>query len=96
MKNISSISNLEANILLLVWDSGEVTVREVYEHFLKEELKKKESDFIPYTTIMSIMRSLADKKILKVKKIKRTHFYSAAMSRKELANSIIEKILILF
>jgi len=42
------------------------------------------------------MRDLASKKILKVRKVKRTHFYSAVMGRKELTNSIIEKILILF
>ena len=47
MKNITGISNLEANILLVVWDKGRTTNREVYEVFLKEELKEKDANFIP-------------------------------------------------
>ena len=92
MANISSISNVEADILLIVWDRKEVTVREVYEFFLKRELKEKKSGSIPYTTIMSIMRNLASKDILKIKKKKRTHCYSAKVSRKGLAKSIIGRI----
>ena len=58
MRNISSISNLEANILLIVWDSGEVTVRKIWESFLNE----KDSNIISYITIMSTMCNLARKR----------------------------------
>ena len=58
MDNINGISMLEANILLVVWDKGEVTNREVHEIFLIEELKEKDKNFIPHTTITSIMNNL--------------------------------------
>ena len=61
MNDIKGISKLEANILLVVWDKGEVTNREVHEVFLKKELKEKDSSFTPYTTIMATMNSLAGK-----------------------------------
>jgi predicted transcriptional regulator len=83
---------LEANILLVVWDKGEVTNREVHEIFLVEELKKKDKNFIPYTTIMSIMNNLVRKKILKKNGSQRAYTYSAKLSRKELAKSIIQSV----
>ena len=92
MDNISGISVLEANILLVVWDKSRVTNREVYEIFLIEELKEKDSNFIPYTTIMATMNSLARKNILKMNKSQKTYIYSAVLSRKELVKSIIQSV----
>ncbi len=92
MGKINGISNLEANILLVVWDKGNVTNREVHEFFLKKELKEKDTDFTPYTTIMSTMNSLARKNILKIDKSQKTYIYSVELSRKELANSIIKSV----
>lgn len=92
MDNINGISKLEANILLVVWDKGRVTNREVYEIFLIEELKEKDSSFIPYTTIMSTMNNLGKKNILKINKSQKTYTYSASLSRKELAKSIIQSV----
>ncbi len=92
MGNIKGISNLEANILLVVWDKGKTTNREVHEVFLKKELKEKEKNFIPYTTIMSTMNNLARKNILKINKSQKTYIYSVGLNRKELANSIIRAI----
>lgn len=92
MGNIKGISNLEANILLVVWDKGNVTTREVYEIFLKKELKEKDADFTPYTTIMSTLNSLAKKNILKVNQSQKTYIYSTTLSRKELAKSIMKAI----
>ena len=93
MNNIYGISKLEANVLLVVWDiGGKVTNREVYEVFLKEEIKNKKTGFIPYTTIMSAMNQLAEKKILKIDKINKTHIYTTELSRKELAKAIIGSV----
>ncbi len=92
MGSISSISNLEANILLIVWDKSRVTTREVHEVFLKKELKEKDANFTPYTTIMATLNSLARKNILKMDKSQKTYFYSARLSRKELAKSIIQTV----
>ena len=92
MDNIKGISKLEANILLVVWDKGKVTNREVYEVFLKEEFINKKSGFIPYTTIMSTMNNLARKNILKINQSQKTYIYSVGLSRKELTKSIIKAI----
>jgi predicted transcriptional regulator len=92
MDVIKSISNLEADILLIVWNKGKVTNRQVHEEFLKKEIKDKDSNFIPYTTVMSTMNSLVRKKILKIDKSKKTYFYSAIMNREELTNSIIKSV----
>lgn len=92
MDNIKGISILEANILLVVWDKGNTTNREVHEVFLKEELKEKDSSFTPYTTIMSTMNNLAKKNILKINQSQKTYIYSVGLSRKELTKSIIKAI----
>lgn len=92
MNNIKGISNLEADILLIVWNKGNVTNRQVHEEFLKKEVKNKDANFIPYTTVMSTMNSLVRKKILKIDKSKKTYFYSAAMNREELASAIIKSV----
>ncbi len=92
MGKINGISNLEANILLVVWDKGKVTTREVHEVFLKKELKEKDANFTPYTTIMSTLNNLGKKNILKVNQSQKTYTYSAALSRKELAKSIINSV----
>ncbi len=92
MDKIKGISNLEANILLVVWDKEKTTNREVHEIFLKKELKEKDSSFTPYTTIMSTMNSLVRKNILKINKYQKTFIYSVGLNRKELTNSIIKSV----
>jgi len=92
MGNINEISMLEANILLVVWGNDRVTNREVYEVFLKEELKEKDTNFTLYTTIMSTMNSLARKNILKINKSQKTYIYSVGLNRKELTKSIIQSV----
>ena len=64
MNKIHNISKLEADVLLVVWNmGGNVTNREVYEVFLKKEIKNKALGFIPYTTIMSTTNHLAEKNL---------------------------------
>jgi predicted transcriptional regulator len=92
MYKICGISLLEANILIIVWDRDNVTTREVHEAFLKKEMKEKDLDFTPYTTIMSTLNGLAKKNILKVNKSQKTYFYSTKLSRKELTKSIIKSV----
>jgi predicted transcriptional regulator len=89
---ISSISNLEADIMLIIWDSGRVTVREVHEAILKKEYDIKENGFIPYTTVMSTINNLTKKKILNYDKSRKIYIYWANVNRKELANSIIKSV----
>jgi predicted transcriptional regulator len=92
MEKIVGISNLEAEILLIVWDKGTATNREVYEAFIKKDIKNKKSGFIPYTNILSTMNSLARKKILKVDKSRKIYKYSPAVTREELTRSIVKSV----
>ena len=92
MNKIYDISKLEANILLILWDRYKVTNREVYEVFLKEEIKSKKSGFIFYTTVMSTMNRLVEKKILRIDRNRKTYTYTAILSRKELVKSIIRSV----
>ncbi|MEA2016228.1 MAG: BlaI/MecI/CopY family transcriptional regulator [Actinomycetota bacterium] len=89
---LNSISNLEAEIMKIIWKSGKVTVREVHEDMLRKEIESKEHDFIPYTTVMSTMTTLAEKGLLKQNKTSKTYLYSAAVDKKELSKRIIKSV----
>jgi len=89
---LNSISSLEAGIMKIVWEKGEVTVREVHEAMLREEVGSRESGFTPYTTVMSTMTTLAEKDILTQYRIGKTYIYSAAVDKEELSRSIIETV----
>lgn len=92
INGLNSISNLEAEIMKIVWEKGRVTVREVHENMLRKEIEKKEHGFIPYTTVMSTMTTLAEKNLLNQDKTAKTYIYSAAVDKKELSKSIIRSV----
>ena len=92
MNKTTGISELEADILLIIWERGKVTIREVYEVFLRKEIKKKKPNLILYSNIQLNMNNLAKKNILKIYKINKTHIYTPELSRKELAKAIIGSV----
>lgn len=92
MKNIYSISELEADILLIIWERGKVTIREVYEAILRIEIKKKKPKFTLYSNIQFNMNNLVSRKILKIDTTNKTHIYAPEINRKELAKSIIRSV----
>ena len=92
ISGLNSISNLEAEIMQIVWEKGEIAVREVHEIMLRKEMEKKERGFIPYTTVMSTMTTLADKGLLKQDKTAKTYIYTAAVNRRELSKNIIQSV----
>ncbi|HAJ95834.1 MAG TPA: hypothetical protein DCP02_06335 [Actinobacteria bacterium] len=92
INGLNSISNLEADIMKIVWRKKEVTVREVHEEILKKEIGVKEKGFTPYTTIMSTMTHLAKKKILDQNRIGKTYIYTAEIDKQELSKSLIKTV----
>ena len=92
INGLNSISNLEAEIMKTIWEKGKVTVREVHENMLRKEIESKEEGFIPYTTVMSTMTTLAEKRLLRQDKTAKTYIYSAAVDKKELSKSIIKSV----
>jgi predicted transcriptional regulator len=92
VRGINSISNLEADIMKIVWDKGPISVREVHEIMLRKEMEDKEAGFIPYTTVMSTMTALADKSLLRQDKTAKTYIYTAVIDRRELSKNIIKSV----
>ena len=92
ISGLNSISNLEADIMKIVWDNEKISVREVHEIMLKKEMEKKERNFIPYTTVMSTMTTLAEKGLLKQDKSAKTYIYTAVVDRQELSKNIIMSV----
>ena len=92
INGLNSISNLEADIMKIVWERKKVTVREVHEYMLRKEMESKKEGFIPYTTVMSTMTTLAEKELLNQDKSSKTYIYSAAVDNRELSRSIIKSV----
>jgi predicted transcriptional regulator len=76
---------LETEIMEVVWDEGEVTVRDVHQ-----VLRKRRA--IAYTTVMTTMGRLADKSILTRIEEQPAHRYYPAMSRDEYASSTVKSV----
>ena len=92
VRGINSISNLEADIMKIIWDKGPISVREVHEIMLRKEMEDKEAGFIPYITVMSTMTALADKSLLRQDKTAKTYIYTAVIDRRELSKNIIKSV----
>jgi len=92
IKKVNSISDLETEIMKRMWTTDKATVREVHELMLKKEMEKKDSGFIPYTTVMATMATLADKGLLKQDKSNKTFIYSAAINSRSLSRNIIGSV----
>ncbi len=92
IKKVNSISELETEIMKIIWKLGKATVREVHEYMLKEEMKRKDSGFIPYTTVMATMATLAEKGLLKQDKSSKTFVYLPTIDNKELSKNIITSV----
>jgi BlaI family transcriptional regulator, penicillinase repressor len=92
IKKVNSISDLETEIMKIMWNIDKATVREVHELMLKKEMEEKESGFIPYTTVMATMGTLAEKGLLKQDKSNKTFIYSAAINNRLLSRDIIGSV----
>lgn len=80
------LGELEKEIMEVLWRLKNASVREV----LSEVEKKKK---LAYTTIMTVMSRLCDKKILKRKINGDTYFYSPVQDKKNFSSSISKKII---
>lgn len=76
---------LEAEIMEVVWDSGDVTVRDVHE-----ALSAQRS--IAYTTVMTTLGRLSDKGLLRRIEAQPAHHYSAVVSRDQYASSTVKSV----
>lgn len=79
-KNILTRQELE--IMKMVWDRGETTVRDVYEA-LREERK------IAYTTVMSMMKTLEEKGHLAKRPQGRAYVYRPTQSKRQVVRKMV-------
>ena len=84
-KPLSPLGETEMEILNHVWKMGEASVSDVREKIL-------EYRDIAYTTVMTIMKNLADKSYLKYRKEGLSYIYSAAVHPDDVRFSLIDRL----
>jgi len=85
--NIKILSDLEAEIMEIVWKTGSASVRDVVL-----EMKKKRK--LVYTTVMTVMSRLFEKKVLKRKMNGSGAFvYEAVREKEEFIKEKSQKII---
>lgn len=88
-KSLTPLGETEMEVLHHVWDMEEASVSEV----LKQIQKNRK---VAYTTIMTVMKNLADKGYLKYRKEGISYIYSAAIQpddvRFNLVNRLVDKV----
>jgi predicted transcriptional regulator len=76
---------LESDIMNVVWDEGEVTVRDVHQALSATRP-------IAYTTVMTTLGRLADKGLLKRMEEQPAHRFVAVVSREQYARSTVKSV----
>jgi predicted transcriptional regulator len=84
-RDLTGLGWLEAEILRIVWDKGDVTVRDVYEEM---RLRRR----IAYTTVMSVLRNLSAKGLLEQDKSQAAYVYRATVGDEEVARGILQAV----
>jgi predicted transcriptional regulator len=83
---LSGLNELEADIMDIVWDHKKITVRDVHEVMM-------EDGYIPYTTVMAAMNNMSLKGLLKQNRNGRAFVYSSAISREQMACTIMDAVI---
>lgn len=84
-KSLTPLGETEMEVLHHVWELGEATVKDVQERILK---KRK----VAYTTIMTVMKNLADKEYLKYRKDGVTYVYSPSQKPDSVRFNLVEDL----
>lgn len=84
-KSLTPLGETEMEVLHHVWDMGEATVKQVR----KQILERRE---VAYTTIMTVMKNLAEKGYLKYRKDGVTYVYSPAQEPDSVRSNLIKDL----
>ncbi len=88
-KSLTPLGETEMEVLHHVWDFGEATVKDVQERILEDRK-------VAYTTIMTVMKNLAEKGYLKYRKEGASYVYSPAKEpesvRFNLVKDLVKKV----
>src|SRR5574337_647075 len=81
-----ALGPLEAQIMEVVWEQGEVTVRDIYN------VLRQQRD-LAYTTVMTVMHNLHRKGLLAQRSEGQAHVYTARLSRMEFVRAKVSETL---
>lgn len=84
--SLAPLGEAEVELLHLVWEAGPATVSEIHQRLLKTRQ-------VAYTTVMSVLRKLADKGYLQFVQEGTAYVYSAARPPQEVKHSLLSSIL---
>jgi len=85
-KSLTQLGETEMEVLHHVWDLGEATVADVRARILDERE-------VAYTTIMTVMKKLADKGYLQYHKDGRTYVYAPAQAPDKVQHSLLRRLM---
>src|SRR3954452_12737455 len=80
----ATLTGQELEIMKVVWERESVTVRDVYEALLK---RRK----VAYTTVMTMMKILEQKKFLRRSVADRAHVYSPAQPKSKVIGAMVRE-----
>ena len=84
-KSLTPLGETEMEVLHHVWDLNRATVADV-QHRIRQERP------VAYTTVMTVMKKLADKGYLQFEKDGATYVYSAARSPDDVQRSLVDDL----
>jgi BlaI family transcriptional regulator, penicillinase repressor len=85
-RTFASLGFLEADILAIVWERKQATVRDVYETLLERRR-------IAYTTVMTVMGNLATKGLLVRDQTNTAYLYRPAIPRQEVIAAVTDSLI---
>ena len=85
-KSLTPLGETEMEILHHVWSLKSATVADVHERILQDRK-------VAYTTVMTIMKNLAEKGYLSYKKQGVTYVYSPSRSESEVKSSLLHGLM---
>ena len=81
-------TNSELEILLVIWQKGSCTVRDV-----NEQLVKDKSAEIGYTTTLKLMQIMHEKGLLERETSSRSHIYNALISQSATSQNLLDTLI---
>ena len=78
----STLTEQELEIMKVVWDRESATVRDVYEALLEHRK-------VAYTTVMTMMKILEQKKYLKKTMVERAHVYRPTQPKRLVVGAMV-------
>ena len=80
----ATLTPQELELMKIVWQKGQATVRDVYETLLEHRK-------IAYTTVMTMMRVLEKKGYVKTHRVNRAFVYQPARPQRQVVRSMVRE-----